>query len=159
MSEKELKMVSQFVTIVIRLGADKCAARAVDGPQGRDWLVQPCASATSSPDGPVRSGASRCSLNPASVDASNTGESRLSDQAPETTDWWSRAGFGTREVAPTSLRRASWPGHAVRAARRPRRRPSRFPCRRPRRRPSQRPFLETTTPIPLPTTSKRRRHA
>ena len=27
------KMVSQFVTIVTRLGADKCGARAVDGPQ------------------------------------------------------------------------------------------------------------------------------
>ena len=66
-----LKMVSYFATIATRLGADKCAARAVDGPQGRDWLVQPCASATSSPDGLVRSGsgASRCSLNRASVDA------------------------------------------------------------------------------------------
>ena len=66
---RRVKMVSYFATIVTRLGADKCAARAVDGPQGRDWLVEPCASATSSPDGLVRSGASRRSLNRASVDA------------------------------------------------------------------------------------------
>ena len=50
-------------------GLANAHARAVDGPQGRDWLVQPCASATSSPGGLIRSGANRCSLNRASVDA------------------------------------------------------------------------------------------
>ena len=70
-------MVSYFATIVTRLGADKCAARAVDGPQGRDWLVQLCASVTSSPDGLVRSGASRCSLNRASVDAATPANQAL----------------------------------------------------------------------------------
>ena len=41
-------------------------------------------------------------------------------RAVKTTDWWSRAGFGTRAVALTSLRRILWPGHTARAARRQR---------------------------------------
>ena len=56
----------------------------------------------------------------AAVAKSGSGLTRLDNQASETAGWWSRAGFGTREVAPTSPRRASWLGHAARAARRPR---------------------------------------
>ena len=95
-------MVFRFVTIATRLGAENGvpAPLTIDGPQGRDWLVQPCASATSSPGGLVRLSASRCSSNRASVDSSSRGRVRLSDRAPGTIDWWSRAGFGTREVAP-----------------------------------------------------------
>ena len=54
-----------------RLGTANGVPRAVDGLQGRGWLLEPCASATSSPDGLARSDASRFSLCRASFDASS----------------------------------------------------------------------------------------